>query len=137
MPNVSVLDFREPAENIMHRAKLLVSIGGTSVIEAAFFKLRVIQFGSLGISHQMPNVFAHSDLSTLSERINEVLATEFDNEEYERQVEIYVASAYDTGFRVNYKGSIEGGMKDELAKMIDFHLKEVDRLLAIGDRTSS
>jgi hypothetical protein len=136
-PNVTLVDFREPSESIMRKAKMIVSIGGTSTIEAAFFSLPVILFGNLGLAQLMPNTFTHSDMPSLSNKITEVLNMNFDNESYERSLEHYVAAAIDTGFRAEFTTAAPESRAGEIAKLVGAHVAEVDRILSAKNGSKS
>ena len=121
----------------MQKAKLIVSIGGTSTIEAAFYNLPVILFGNLGMSRLMPNTFTHSDMTSLSHKIREVLSIDLDSDSYERGLENYVAAALDTGFRAEFETATPELRAGEIAKLVDAHLVEVERILSTKQRNIS
>jgi hypothetical protein len=131
-PNVALLDHRETTENIFRKAELVVSTGGSSVIEAAIASLPVIQFGDLGLSKLLPNVFTHSDLTTLSERIIEVLKLDLTIPEYEKNLEAFVAAAYDVGFRADYIQAKTGSQSDQSTILVEASINEIERAISVS-----
>ena len=102
--NVKLIDYRIPSETVLKGADLVVSPSSTTVSEAAFYRVPSIQLGNLGATLRLPNVFKHTDMTTLSKKINELLGKNLNTQEYERKLENFVAAAYDTGFNLNYFG---------------------------------
>lgn len=100
--NVKLIDYRTPNEKVIKGADLIVGPSGTTLTEAAFLNKPAIQLGNCGISLKLPNVFKHTDMTTLTSKIKEVLKKDLHTEEYERRLENYVAAAYDTGFDTDY-----------------------------------
>ena len=113
-PNVKLIDYRIPSEEVLKRTDLILSPNSTTTSEAAYFCKPVIQFGDLGTTLKLPNVFKHTDMTTLSKKIKEVLKINLQTDDYERRLENFVAAAYDTGFEFNYIGIWE---RDELADL--------------------
>lgn len=130
-PNVKLIDYRIPTKIILERASLVVSPNSTTIIEASLLKKPVIQLGDLGTSQMLPGVVKHTNMRTLSEKIKEALLVDTNNTEYERRLENFVASAYDTGFDVDYFGAWESGRKDEYDAIWNAYKKEVCRVLKI------
>jgi hypothetical protein len=65
--------------------------------------------GDLGTTLKLPNVFKHTDMTTLSTKIKEVLGVNLKDEDYEKKLENFVAAAFDTGFNFNYNAVWEKG----------------------------
>jgi hypothetical protein len=122
-PNVKVVDYRISSEHVLKGANLIVSANSTSLVEAAFYIKPAIQFGNLGTTLQLPNVFHHTDLTTLTQKIRSVLATNLHTPEYEQRLEQYIAAAYDTGFSLNYFRAWEEGTNAE--ELWDIYKKEI------------
>jgi hypothetical protein len=129
-PNVKLIDYRVRTEAIMRKADLIVTPVGTSIAEAAFYHLPVIQLGNLGFTLELPNVFHHTDLTTLASRIGEVLSTDFGNADYEHKLEHFVAAAYDVGVPVRFLSVKRGHRSTELEQLCDTHLKDIDSLVS-------
>ena len=127
--NVKFVDYRISSETILKRADLVISPSGTTMAEAAFLKKPAIQLGDLGLTLKLPNVIKHTDMKTLSAAIKKALAMNFDNPEYERRLENYVAATYDTGFDSNYLAAWEKGEKEHLDGIWKAYKKEIERVL--------
>lgn len=103
-PNIKVVDYRASSSDLLQRCELVVSPGGTTVVEGAYFKKPAIQFSEVGVTQLLPNVVRHSDFSRLPARIREVLAEEPDHEEHEFLLNCFVAGALDLGFEIDHDG---------------------------------
>ncbi|KKW23535.1 MAG: hypothetical protein UY65_C0001G0027 [Parcubacteria group bacterium GW2011_GWA2_51_12] len=126
-PNVKVIDYRVPSDDVLKRAALVVSPSGTTLAEAAFYNKPAIQFGNLGTTLRMPNVTKHTDMTTLPKKIREVLSQNLQTPEYERRLENFVAAAYDTGFNYNYVGFWVKGSEADLEGLWSAYLAEIER----------
>lgn len=127
-PNVKLVDYRIPSEEVLKKADLIISPSGTTIAEAAFFKKPVIQLGNLGTTLKLPNVFKHTDMTTLPQKIKEVLKADLDTAEYERKLENFVAAVFDVTFDFNYIKAWEEGTED-LEKLWVFYKKEIENNL--------
>lgn len=105
-PNVKLVHLNIPAESIMRKASAVISTGGTTILEAAIYRLPVIQLGNLGVTLLLPNVRKVTDLTTLSSELKKMLAEVMANPEYDRRLENYVAAAYDVGFPMLYNSTV-------------------------------
>jgi hypothetical protein len=129
-PNVKLVDCRISSEEVLKKTDLVISpSGGTTITEAAFLRKPVIQLGDLGITKKLPNVFPHSDMTTLSAEIRKVLADDLNSPEYERKLENYVAAAYDTGFSPDYFAMWEKGKTEGLEELFDIYKREIKNAL--------
>lgn len=127
-PNVKLIDYRVSSEEVLRGADIVLSVSGTVISEAAFLNKPVIQIGDLGTTQKLPNVVKHTDFTTLSSKIKEVLAMSCVGEVYEKKLENFVAAAYDVGFPVGYYANwdmaeanfndIWGHYRDELLRML-------------------
>lgn len=115
--NVTLIDHRISSGEVFKQADLIVSPSSTSIAEAAFYNKPAIQLGDLGTTLKLPNVFKHSDMPTLPQKIKEVLKIDLQTPDYERRLENYVAAAYDTGFDFDYFGVWYHGEKEDLEKL--------------------
>ncbi len=104
---------------------MIISPSGTTIAEAAFFKKPVIQLGNLGTTLKLPNVFKHTDMTTMPQKIKEVLKVNLDTAEYERKLENFVAAVFDVTFDFNYIKAWENGTED-LEKLWAFYKKEIE-----------
>lgn len=128
-PNVKLIDFRVPIERVLQRASLVVAPGGTVLAEAAILKIPAIQLGQLGKTLLLPNVFRHTDLSTLASKIVEVLSIDLDTSEYEQGLINYVAAMYDVGLESNYVEIWEGTETDGLHVVVERFVSEIAEAL--------
>ena len=103
-PNVKLVDYRIPTEQVLRGARLLVSTSGTTLAEAAYMRIPAIQLGHLGTTAALPNVHCHQELTTIDQKIGELLSLDLGGEAYRRRLSNYVAAAYDTGFDFNLYG---------------------------------
>lgn len=128
-PNVKLVDWRIGSEEVLRGADLVVAPSSTTLAEAAFYHKPAIQLGTLGTTLKLPNVFQHSDLTTLTSRIKELLKLDLKTAEYEQRLENYVAAAFDEGFDFNYWGVWERSEKDNMAKLWTAYKRQLERLV--------
>lgn len=124
--NVKLIDYRISSEDVLKMADLVISPSGTTIAEAAFLNKPAIQLGDLGTTLKLPNVFKHTQTTTLPAKIKEVLKVDLKTEEYERRLENFVASVYDTGFDLKYLTIWEGGGKDNLENLWAIYKREIE-----------
>jgi len=131
-PNVKLIDYRVSPHLILQKASLVVSPSSTTIVEAAFYRVPAIQLGNLGTTLKLPNAFKHTDLTTLSRKIKELLETKFDGAAYEEKLLNFVTAAFDTGFEFNYWGVWERAETDEMTKLWQAWKKEIESCLALN-----
>ncbi|MFA4941244.1 MAG: hypothetical protein WC582_01425 [Patescibacteria group bacterium] len=127
-PNVKFIDYRISSEKVLKKADLIVSPSGTTIAEASFLNKPVIQLGNLGTTLRLPNVFKHTDMTTLPQKIKEVLKVDLQTEEYEGILENYVVAVFDVTFDFDYMKAWEKG-KGDLEKLWIFYKKEIENNL--------
>lgn len=127
--NVKLIDYQISTEEVLKRTDLVVSPSSTTIAESAFLKVPAIQLGNLGTTLKLPNVFKHTDMTTLTSKIKEVLSINLNNQEYERRLENYVAAVYDTGFDFNYLRAWERGEGD-MEVLWQIYKNEIERALS-------
>lgn len=108
-PNVKLIDYRLSSEKILKSADMIISPSGTTLIEAAFYNKPAIQLGNLGVTFCLPNVTKHTDMTTLSNEIQQLLKQDLTTSDYQKQFENYIAAIYDTGYPFDYWGVWEQG----------------------------
>lgn len=123
--NIKLIDYRIPSEEILKRADLVISPNSTTLAEAAFLSKPAIQFGDLGTTMKLPNVFRHTDFTSLSAKIKEVLGKNLKTDEYERRLENFVAAVYDTGFDFKYGIVWSKGRGDDMEILWSIYKKEL------------
>lgn len=132
-PNVKLVDYRITTEEVLKGANLVISQNSTTLAESAFYWKPAIQLGNLGSTLQMPNVFKHTDMTTLAKKIRELLKVDLKTQEYEQRLENYVVAAYDTGHNLNYWEIWEqGAREEEWEHLWEIYKKEIIR--AAGDK---
>lgn len=124
--NVKLVDYRLSSEAVLRRARLIVSPSSTTLAEAAFLNVPAIQLGNLGTTLKLPNVWRHTDMTTLALKIKELLDVDLHTAEYERRLEQYVAAVLDTGFDFDYLAAWERG-KGDLETLWQIYRKEIIR----------
>lgn len=126
-PNVKVIDYRLPNETILKKAGLIISPGGTTLVEAAFLKepKPVIQMGNMGMTLCLPNVFKHTDITTLAAKIREALKLNLNTKEYQRNLENYVAAAFDVGHKVDFRKMWKEHLREDF---VNVYIKEIERI---------
>ena len=126
-PNVKLVDYRIPSEEILRKARLVVNLGNTILAEAALYKIPGIQLGDLGVTLKLPNVWKHTDMTSLSKKIQEVLEVDLNTADYERRLENFVAAAFDAGFDFKYfEVWAKGG---DMNILWQIYKKEIEKVL--------
>jgi len=123
-PNVKLVDYRIPADEVLKKCDMVISTYSTVLFEAAFYNKPAIMLSDAGMFNLLPNIFPHTNLFTLPKKIKEVLASDLRTDEYERQLENYIAAVYDSGFDYNYAAAWERGeeSREELLKIYEWEL---------------
>lgn len=121
-PNVKLIHPGISSEKVLKKAALVVAPGGTILAEAAMLNLPAIQLGELGNTLCLPNVHKHTDVTTLAEKIEEVLSLDMHGSEYEQGLINYVAAMYDVGVLADYASIWEQGKKEGLDLMLKEYL---------------
>ncbi len=128
-PNVKLIDYRISSEEVLKKADLIISPNSTTIVEASFLKKPAIQLGNLGTTLKLPNVFKHTDMTTISKKIKEVLKINLETEEYERRLENFVAAVYDTGFDFKYTTVWEKGKGDNMENLWKLYKNEIKKII--------
>jgi hypothetical protein len=128
-PNVKLIDYRIPADQVLRKADMVISPNSTTIAEAAFLKIPAIQLGSLGTTLLLPNVFHHSDLSSLSQKIKEVLTVDLNTDAYDKSLINFVSAVYDVGFDYAYIAAWEEGKTEDIESLWQLYKAEIIRLL--------
>jgi len=128
--NIKLIDYRISSEEVLKRCDLVVGLSSTTLAEAAFLNKPAIQLSNLGVTLKLPGIFKHTDMTTLTSKIKEVLKKDLSSKEYERRLENYVSAVYDTGFGADYMGIWgKGGDEQEMAALWQAYKKEIRRIL--------
>ena len=126
-PNIKLVDYRVAPSELLERCDLVISAGGTSVVEAAYYGKPAIQFSDFAVTQLLPNVVRHSDFSSLSARISQVLALRPDPVEYEFRLNCFVAAALDVGLEIDYWGCWEYGHEIDMDQLYEHFEAEILR----------
>jgi hypothetical protein len=118
LPNVQLVESNIATEKILKKSSIIISPGGTTLFQAAVLFKPVIQLGEIGTTKMLPNVFCHSDMSTLSEKIEVVLSEKIESEIYDKKLINYIVAAKEVGFDLDYYEIAEKNKKT--------HRSEVD-----------
>jgi len=102
IPNVTLLSSKFSTEEVLDRVRLVIASSGTTIFQASMLHIPVIQLGELGTTRLLPNVYYHTDLSTLSKRICEVMEKPVDIEKTDLQLGNYLQAAQEVGFDLEY-----------------------------------
>jgi hypothetical protein len=124
--NVKLVHPMTEADELIRSATLMISAAGTSIVEAAFLKLPVIQLGRHGLTRHLPNVRLHSDISTITSAIIEHQNLFENSTEYEERLEQWVAAVLDSGFELDYEKALWGEGSDQFAQA---YMSEIVRLI--------
>jgi len=127
--NVKLVDYRILNKDILQMSDMVISPNSTTLAEAAFYCKPAIQLGNLGTTLKLPNVFKHSDMTTLSRKIKEILNLDFCNQEYERKLENFVAAVYDVGFNFKYNDLWVKGGKENLDSFWEIYKSEIEKAI--------
>lgn len=129
-PNVKLIDFRIPSEEVIKRADLIIGTGSTTMAEAAFYHKPSIALGDYGLTPKLPNVFSLSDLTAAAKIIKEALGADLRTQEYERKLENFVSAAFDRGIDINYSALWERGEeKDKMESFWNWYKTEIENLI--------
>lgn len=128
-PNIKLIDYRISNEQVLKKADLIISPNSTSIAEAVFYKKPAIQLGNLGLTLKLPNIYKHTDMTTLSAKIKQVLKTDITTEEYERRLENFVAAVFDVGFNFKYSLVWSKGKGDNMDNLWKIYKNEIIRIL--------
>ncbi len=124
-PNIKVIDHRTPSSELLQNCEIVISPGGTTVVEGAYFRKPAIQFSDIGVTQLLPNVVTHSDFSTLPARIREIMGMEISPEEYDFQLACFIAGAMDVGFEADHDGLWVYGYEINMKTLYDHFEREI------------
>ena len=114
LPNVELVDQSIPNEEILKKCSLVISIGGTSGLEAAFFKKPCIVFSDI-IFSELSFVYRIKNIEDLPMTIRESLKKEVSIEELNR----YVNFINDNSFAFNFSNFTQIALNSWYADIIE------------------
>jgi hypothetical protein len=94
IPNIRLIHPSFPAENLYTKCSLVISIGGTSGLDAAFYEKPSIIFSDLGYS-VLPSVSRLKNIEDLSNLISESLQKKVCSEDLEKYLSILHKNSFD------------------------------------------
>lgn len=127
--NVKLIDYRLSSEEVLKKSDMMISPNSTTLAEAAFLRKPAIQMGNLGITLKLPNVFHHTDMTSLAAKIKEILSISLETDEYERKLENFTAAAFDKGIDLDYLGAWEKGEDDHLENLWEIYKNHTVKIL--------
>ncbi len=102
-PNIKLVDYRIPTHEILNKAVGVVTISGTTIIEAALLGIPCVQFSNLAFSLMFPHVRHCSDFTQLARVIKEhILNFNKTDPAHDRWLVRYIALTLHYGFTVKY-----------------------------------
>lgn len=131
IPNVKLIRWDTPSDEVLKKSKLVVSPNSTTLMEAAIYRIPAIQLGDLGTTMALPNTHHYTDMGQLSSKIKSLLNdfSNLDNDAYDTSLTNFIASAYDIGWDYNYIGVWEDDKKDSKVALNSIYLNEISRKL--------
>lgn len=131
IPNVKLIRWDTPSEEVLKKSKLVISPNSTTLMEAAIYRIPAIQLGDLGTTMVLPNVYHYTDMRQLPSKIKSLLSkfSTLDKDTYDVSLINFIASAYDTGWNYNYIGVWEDDKNDSKVTLHSIYLKEISRKL--------
>jgi len=125
--NIKLIDYKISSEEILKKTSMVISSYGTALFEAAFYWKPAIILSEAKLFTLLPNVFKHTDISTLSKKIKELLVINLKTNEYEKQLENYISAVFDVGFSVNYRKIWYEGESKTREQLIDLFINEINK----------
>lgn len=131
IPNVKLVRWDTPSEKILKKCQLVVSPNSTTLMEAAIYRVPAIQLGGLGTTSILPNTYQYTDMGQISKKIKSLLDefSTLDNEEYDKSLVNFIASAFDIGWDLNYIDVWENDRKGSESMLNEIYLSEIKRIL--------
>ncbi|PBO85611.1 MAG: hypothetical protein COA77_03270 [Thaumarchaeota archaeon] len=138
IPNVVFLHPSVPSEDIMKKSSLVVTVGGTSALEAAFYNKPSIIFKDMFYG-QLSSVTTVSSLEKLPELIKQSLQNQVEVEELDKYVALIEKNSFDfdiINFQIDYAnyfyfGGYYADVKISIEKMnkfLDIHKDKLEFL---------
>ena len=72
-PNVKLIDYKVSNYEILKKTRLMIGFSGSTFLEAALLNIPSILLGNIGTIKRLPNVYCHTDMSSISRKILEIL----------------------------------------------------------------
>ncbi len=131
LPNVKIVSSSIPNWKIFEKTKIVIAASGTSVFEASILGKQTIQLGNLGTIRMLPNVYQHSDLKDIKQKIREILNQEVDKNESHKKMLEYIHAAFVKGEKYNLWDNDLQKNVNLRKKLFENYFKEIERLTAL------
>jgi len=124
-PNVKLIDYKVSNYEILKKTRLMIGFSGSTFLEAAILNIPSILLGNIGTIKRLPNVHCHTDMSSISSKIIQILDNDIE-EKSQKKLLNYFKCGIANGMDVeNYWNlwSLKGGNFDKFYKEL---LKEIN-----------
>ena len=128
LPNVKLIDYRISNPHVLQKAKIVIAASGTSIFEAAILEIPVIQLGKLGTTQNLPNVFIHSEINTIKNKIKKILNNKINKNKYSIRLKNFIYAANKYGIQYNKNGAWENNENSTLKLFYKEFNEEIIRL---------
>jgi len=129
-PNVKLVHHNENNHFIMNKMKILFSINGSAIWEAAYLKKPAILLGENRMAEILPNVIRINSYSEIFDRTKKLINKNLISNDYEVQLINYIAASMDVSFSQKYTG-YEKKSEVLLKEQNDHFIKEIYYALKI------
>ena len=102
LPNVKLIRPDYNGHYLISKAEMIIAPVSTTIFEGAVFNKPVIQLGNYGLTEKLPDVHVHTDLTSLPQKILDVLEKGFDTKSHESHLKKWIGAVYETGFELDY-----------------------------------
>ena len=128
MPNVKLIHPSIPSKKLFQKCSLVISVGGTSCFEAAFFQKPSIMFADLSYS-KLPSVYKINSLEELPKTILVALQTKVEADDVDKYVTMLENNSFNFDFiefdtKIHNWFYYEGNLVD-----IDIPIKKMEEFL--------
>ena len=77
-PNVKLIDYKISNYEILKKTRLMIGFSGSTFLEAAILNIPSILLGNIGTIKRLPNVHCHTDMSSISSKIIQILENDIE-----------------------------------------------------------
>ncbi len=134
LPNVKLVKFNTSQRELMKRCAMVVSVGISTPVEAAFYDKPTITFNEFYPSRLLPHVHYHTDFTTLSAQMKKMMAENYDQKKYRDALQHYVETVLDRAFKRNYDELWEGAKKYDFQPFWERFEEELERIFATSKK---
>ena len=138
IPNVKLLSMSTPNDVLLQNCSLVITIRGSTGLEAAFYNKPSITFSNIHYA-QLPSVFVVNDLDSLGKIVNEALNTKVDPSDVDRYLTYLEENTiefdwYDFSSKYQQMMSYAGNLNDieipeqKAKKFLDENSLEIEKI---------